>query len=53
MSKWEELNRYGNTYLVCTGHFSLVAYRDIFGIGIAISNGTLDIQFGHLELSWY
>lgn len=53
MTKWEELKRFGCVYLVDRKHFSIVAYRDIFGIGIAISHGTLDIQFGYLEFTWY
>lgn len=53
MNKLEELKRFGCVYLVDKKHFTLIAYRDIFGIGIAISNGSLDIQFGYLEFTWY
>ena len=40
-------------YLVSANHLSIVAYRDIFGIGVTISNGSLYIQLGHLEFTWY
>ena len=51
--KWKEFRRYSNIYLVSANHLSIVAYRDIFGIGVTISNGSLYIQLGHLEFTWY
>lgn len=53
MTKLEELKRLGCVYLVSKEHFAIIAYRDIFGVGIAISNGLLTIQLGHFEFAFY